>query len=76
MDNEERAQLETGYKKEMESLRKDVARLTSLLEQALKSKSGEGTSSQPSFTAQFQPMPTTSFIPPSEPHDVDHFLPA
>jgi hypothetical protein len=76
MDNEERAQLETGYKKEMESLKEDVARLTSLLEQALRSKSGEGTSSQPSFTAQFQPMPTASFIPPSEPHDVDHFLPA
>jgi hypothetical protein len=41
MDNKERAQLEAQHWKELESLREEVTRLTSLLEQALRSKSGE-----------------------------------
>jgi len=51
MENEERAQLEAQHQKELESLKKDVAMLTSLLEQALRSKLGEETSTQLAFTA-------------------------
>ena len=47
MDNEERTQLEVQHRKEMGSLREEVARLTSLLEQALRSKFREA-----KFTAQ------------------------
>jgi hypothetical protein len=46
-------------------LKEDVARLISLLEQALRSKSREGTSSQPTFTAQIPLMPATLFNPPN-----------
>jgi hypothetical protein len=55
--------LEAQHQKELESLKEDVARLTSLLEQALRSKSGEGTSTQPAFTTQIPPMPATLFNP-------------
>jgi hypothetical protein len=41
MKNEEKAQLEAQHQKEMKSLREEVARLTSLLEQALRSKPEE-----------------------------------
>jgi len=43
MKNEERAQLEAQHQKELESLKEEVTRLTSLLEQALRSKSGKAT---------------------------------
>lgn len=82
MQNKERAQLEAQHQKELESLKKDVARLTSLLEQALRSKSGEGTSTQPAFTTQIPLMPATLFNPSnlgtsrisSESQYVTHFL--
>jgi len=51
MENEERTQLDAQYQKELNGLKEDVARLTSLLEQTLRSNSGEGTSSQLAFTA-------------------------
>jgi cell shape-determining protein MreC len=43
MKNEKRAQLEAQHQKKLESLREEVARLTSLLEQASGSKPGEPT---------------------------------
>jgi hypothetical protein len=51
MENKERAQLKAQHRKEMESLREEVVRLTSLLEQALRSKLEEAKS-----TAQPEPM--------------------
>ena len=41
MENEERTQLEAQHKKEVNNLKEVVARLTSLLEQALRDKSGK-----------------------------------
>ena len=43
MENEERAQLEAQHQKEVDNLKEEVARLTSLLEQALRDKSGKAT---------------------------------
>ena len=51
MKNEEKAQLEAQHRKETESLREEVTKLTSLLEQALRSKPEEEKS-----TAQPEPM--------------------
>ena len=51
MENEEKAQLEARHRKETESLREEVAMLTSLLEQALRSKPEEA-----KFTAQPETM--------------------
>jgi len=65
MENEERTQLDAQHQKELNDLKEDVARLTRLLEQALRSKSGEGTSSQPAFTAQIPPTPPTFFNLPN-----------
>jgi len=47
MENEERSQPEAQYQRELEGVRNDVAHLTSLLEQMLRTKDGEGTSTQP-----------------------------
>jgi hypothetical protein len=47
----------------MESLNEEVIRLTSILEQVLRSKSGEATSLQPTVTTQFAFMPAIPFIP-------------
>jgi len=44
IENEEMTHLESHYQKELESVKNEVARLTNLLEQLLKSKSEEGTS--------------------------------
>ena len=46
MENAERTELESQYQRELEAMRNDVARLTSLLEKALRTKDGEGTSAQ------------------------------
>jgi Lon protease-like protein len=43
MKNEERAKLEAQHQKEVDNLKEEVARLTSLLEQALTDKSGKAT---------------------------------
>ncbi|KAJ6952774.1 hypothetical protein NC653_041800 [Populus alba x Populus x berolinensis] len=58
MENEERAQLEAQHQKEVDNLKEEVARLTSLLEQALRDKSGKAT-----LTAQPEPMLVNSFNP-------------
>jgi len=47
MENEERAHLESHYQNELESVKNEVARMTNLLEQLLKAKNREGTSTQP-----------------------------
>jgi hypothetical protein len=51
MKNKEKAQLEAQHRKEMESLREEFVRLTSLLEQALRSKPEEA-----KFISQPEPM--------------------
>ncbi|KAJ6893823.1 hypothetical protein NC652_027792 [Populus alba x Populus x berolinensis] len=43
MENEERAQLEAQHQKEVANLKEEVTRLTSLLKQALRDKSGKAT---------------------------------
>jgi hypothetical protein len=52
MEHEERALLE--------SVKNEVSRMTNLLEQLLKAKSGEGTSAQPSTGSPASHIPTTS----------------
>ncbi|XP_061979625.1 uncharacterized protein LOC133700079 [Populus nigra] len=47
MENEERAHLRSHYQNELESVKNEVAHMTNLLEQLLKAKNGEGTSTQP-----------------------------
>ena len=47
MENEERSQPEAQYQRELEGVRNDVAHLTSMLEQMLRARDGEGTSTQP-----------------------------
>jgi hypothetical protein len=51
MKNEEKVQLKPQHRKEMESLREEVARLTSLFKQTLRSKPEEA-----KFTAQLELM--------------------
>ena len=58
MENKERTQLEAQHQKELESLREEDARLTSLLEQALRDKSGKATN-----IAQPEPMLVNPFNP-------------
>ena len=58
MENEERTQLEAQHQKEVDNLKEEVARLTSLLEQALRDKSGKAT-----HIAQPEPMLVNPFTP-------------
>jgi hypothetical protein len=58
MENEERAQLEAQHQKEMDNLKEKVAKLTSLLEQVLRDKSGKAT-----LIAQPEDMHVTHFDP-------------
>jgi len=58
MENEERAQLEAQHQKEVDNLKEEVVRLTSLLEQALRDKSGKAT-----LIAQPDDMHVTHFDP-------------
>ena len=44
---QERSQSESQYQRELEGVRSDVAHLTSMLEQLLRARDGEGTSAQP-----------------------------
>ncbi|KAL9354849.1 hypothetical protein Peur_052819 [Populus x canadensis] len=71
MENKERAHLESHYQTELESVKNEVARLTDLLEQLLRAKNGEGTSTQPPEGApaahiirQIAPIPTLPLQPP------------
>ena len=56
MENEEKAQLEAQHQKEVDNLKEEVTRLTSLLEQALRDKSGKAT-----LTALPEPMLVNPF---------------
>nr|XP_034900655.1 LOW QUALITY PROTEIN: uncharacterized protein LOC118038417 [Populus alba] len=47
MENEGRSQPESQYQRELEGVWNDVAHLTSMLEQLLRARDGEGTSTQP-----------------------------
>jgi hypothetical protein len=58
MKNEERAQLEAQNQKEMDNLKEEVARFTSLLEQALRDKSRKVT-----LIAHLEDMHVTHFDP-------------
>jgi hypothetical protein len=79
MENEERVQLEAQYQKELDNLKEEVARLTSLLELALRDKSGKTT-----LIAQPEDMHVTHFDPQnlganrvsSEFQQAMHFQPA
>jgi hypothetical protein len=42
MENEERSQPEAQYQRELEGVRNDVVHLTSMLEQMLRARDGEG----------------------------------
>jgi len=57
MEDEERAHRDTHFQEELESLKASVARLTSLLEQTLRSTSGEGPSNRPTIFVQ---LPATA----------------
>ena len=79
MKNEEKAQLEAQHKKEVDNLKEEVARLTSLLEHALRDKFGKAT-----LIAQPEDMHVTHFDPQnlganrvsSEFQQAMHFQPA
>jgi len=58
MENEEKAQLEAQHQKEMDNLKEEVVRLTSLLEQALRDKSEKAT-----LIGQPEPMLVNPFNP-------------
>ena len=58
MEDEERVQLEAQHQKEVDNLKEEVARLTSLLEQALRDKFGKAT-----LIARPEPMLVNPFNP-------------
>ena len=62
MENEERAHLEAHYQRELENMKNDITRLTSLLEQALASKSREDTSTQPTVATPSISTPAAPFV--------------
>ncbi|KAL3583079.1 hypothetical protein D5086_017411 [Populus alba] len=47
MENEERSQPKAQYQRELEGVWNDMAHLTSMLEQMLRARNGEGTATQP-----------------------------
>jgi hypothetical protein len=58
MKNEERTQLEAQHQKEVDNLKEEVVRLTSLFEQALRDKSRKAT-----HIVQLEPMLVNPFNP-------------
>ena len=54
MEDEERAHRDSYFQEELESLKANVAHLTSLLEKALTNVSGEGPSNMPVIFVQTQ----------------------
>ncbi|KAJ6925557.1 hypothetical protein NC651_010063 [Populus alba x Populus x berolinensis] len=60
MEYEERAILESRYQSELEAVRNEVSRMTNLLEQLLRAKNGEGTSTQPPIGAPSVHVPGVS----------------
>ncbi|XP_034898419.1 uncharacterized protein [Populus alba] len=76
MEHEERAHLESRYQSELESLKSEVSRMSNLLEQLLKAKSGEGTSAQPSTSSPISHIPIASPILGADSVTEQHFAPA
>ena len=66
MENEERAHLKAHYQRELENMKNDITRLTSLLEQALASKSGKDTSTQPAVATPSVSLPAAPFVSTSQ----------
>lgn len=66
MENEEMTQLE-AQQRVMKNMKGDIVKLTGLLEQILRSRPREGTSTQPVVTAQPRPKQAApfTFIPKS-----------
>jgi hypothetical protein len=60
MENEEKDLLESRYQSELESVKNEVARMTNLLEQLLRAKNREGTSTQPPIGAPIAHVPAAS----------------
>jgi len=75
MENEERAHLESHYQTELESVKNEVARLTDLLEQLLRAKNGEGTSTQQPEGAPAAHIPQTSQNQGANSANEQHFVP-
>jgi hypothetical protein len=61
MENEERAHLEAHYQNELEFMKNEVPRMTSLLKQLLRAKNREGTSTQPPIETPAVHAPHTSW---------------
>jgi hypothetical protein len=75
MENEERAHLESHYQTELESVKNEVARLTDLLEQLLRAKNGEGTSTQPPEGAPAAHIPQAYQNQGANSANEQHFMP-
>ena len=76
MENEERAILESRYQSELEAVRNEVSRMTNLLEQLLRAKNGEGTSTQPPIGAPSVHVPGVSQNLGADSVTGQHFAPA
>ena len=76
MENEERAHLESHYPTELEYVKNEVSRLTNLLEQLLRAKNGEGTSTQPPIGASSVHVPGVSQNLGADSVTGQHFAPA
>ncbi|XP_073260913.1 uncharacterized protein [Populus alba] len=76
MEHEERAHLESRYQSELESVKSEVSRMSNLLEQLLKAKSGEGTSAQPATSSPISHIPIASPILGADSVTEQHFAPA
>ena len=76
MEHEERAHLESRYQSELESVKSEVSRMSNLLEQLLKAKSGEGTSAQPVTSSPVSHIPIASPILGADSVTEQHFAPA
>jgi hypothetical protein len=74
MENEERAHLKSHYQTELESVKNEVARLTDLLEQLLRAKNGEGTSTQPPEGAPAAHIPQASQNQGANSANEQHFM--
>ena len=76
MENKERAVLESHYQSELESVRNEVSWMTNLLEQLLRAKNGEGTSTQPPIRASPTHVPRVSQNLGADSVTKQHFTPA
>jgi hypothetical protein len=76
MENEERAILKSRYQSELESVRNEVSWMTNLLEQLLRAKNEEGTSTQPPIGAPPAHVPGASQNLGADSVTKQHFTPA